>query len=303
LTLPNQPPFRLTASAVRVNTLWLSSLALSLSSAVWVTFVQQWTRRYLLVADRPYGPQKRARIRAFFADGVERFGLQAAIEILPSFRRFSILLFFIGLVDFLLNLNRVVGLTLLSLFAVAALIYILLAIMPLCYHNSPFRTSLSALIWSIIQVASLLALWLCRRTESVNHAIRERQIKIGRGMSFVLEMQANNRTSQADTRALRWTLGSPHQDNELEDFLDNLGLFHGTTRYAQGIKSGIGAPGRARRRQAVRDMLDRSPPILSEGIRRLRLKACLGAIWCFPNTIERHLCAIRDQWTRQSDNP
>jgi hypothetical protein len=301
LSLPNQPSFRPTASAIRVNTLWFSSLALSLVSAVWVTFVQQWARRYLLAVNRPYNPSKRARIRAFFADGVEKFGLQTAIEILPSFMRFSILLFFIGLVDFLLNLDRIVGLTLLSLFAVAALIYILLTIMPLRYHNSPFRTSLSALIWFIIEVAPLLKLWLRRRTDFVQNAIRERQHKIRRGMSFAFEKQADKQTSQADARALRWTLVSLDQDHELEDFLDRLpGLFHGTARNVLGIKPEL--------ELLVMPVADKlfatcSAGLLPEGIRRKRLTACLGAIWCFPNTIDRHLRAIRDQWIQPTNDP
>jgi len=284
-----------------VNTLWFSSLAISVVSAVWVTFVQQWTRRYLLVVNRPYSPSKRARIRAFFADGAERFGLQTAIEILPSFLRFSVLLFCIGLVDFLLNLNRFVGLTLLSLFTVAALIYILLTIMPFRYHNSPFRTSLSALIWFIIEGAPLLKLWLRGRTESVQDAIRERRHKIRRGMSFAPEKRADNRISQVDARALRWTLGSLHQDYELEDFLDRLpGLFHGMTRYAQGIKSEL-----ERLVMPVADKLFAtcSSGLLPEGIRRNRLTACLGAIWCFPNSIDRHFRAIWGQWTQPTNDP
>ena len=242
---------------------------------MWITFVQQWTRRYLLVADRPYSPPKRARIRAFFADGVDRFGLQTAIKILPSFLRFSILLFFIGLVDFLLNLNRIVDLTLLSLFTVAGLIYILLTIMPLCYHNSPFRTSLSALIWFIVEVATLLMLWLRRRTETVQYALRHNKIR--RGMRYL------------------------HQDHELEDFPDRLPrLFHEkTSDITQVLKSGL--------EHLVVSVADKllvtCSTGLPEGIRRQRLTACLGTIWCFPIAIERHFRAIRDQWTQPTNDP
>jgi hypothetical protein len=216
--------------------------------------------------------------------------------------RFSVLLFCIGLVDFLLNLNRFVGLTLLSLFAVAALIYILLTIMPLCYHNSPFQTSLSGLIWFIIEAAPLLKLWLRRRTESVQDDIRKRRHKIRQGMTFALEKQADRRTSQADARAIRWTLVSLKEDHQLEDFLDRLpGLFHGSMRHiAQGIKREL--------EHLVVPVADKlfatcSTGLLPEGIRRQRLTACLGAIWCLPNAIERHFRAIRDQWTHPTNDP
>ena len=35
------------------------------------------------VADWPYSPPKRARIRAYFADGIEKFAFAAAVEVLP----------------------------------------------------------------------------------------------------------------------------------------------------------------------------------------------------------------------------
>jgi Family of unknown function (DUF6535) len=97
---------------VHVNVLWFTSLAMSMACALWVTLMQQWTRRYMHVAGRRYGPSKRARIRAFFAYGVEKFGLPAAVEVLPGLLHMSVLLFYVGLVDFLLTINHtVVGLS------------------------------------------------------------------------------------------------------------------------------------------------------------------------------------------------
>jgi hypothetical protein len=174
--------------------------------------------------------------------------------------------------------------------------------MPLYYPNSPFRTSLSSLIWFIIEVAPLLKLWLHRRTKLVRDVIRERQYKIRRGMSFALEKQADNRTSQVDAHALRWVLMSLDEDHELEDFLDGLpGLFQGMLRHqAQGMK-----PELERLVEPVADRLFATcaTGLIPEGIRRQRLTACLGAIWCFPGTIERHFRAIRDQWTQPTNDP
>ncbi|KAH9992202.1 hypothetical protein BJV74DRAFT_401965 [Russula compacta] len=146
-TLAELSAFQPTASAVRVNTLWFTSLSLSTACALWATLMQQWTRRYVQVADRPYGPPKRARIRAFFAAGVERFGLAAAVEVLPALLHASVLLFYIGLVDFLININHTVAFCLLALVAAGVLIYFILTIMPLFFHNSPYQTPLSALVW------------------------------------------------------------------------------------------------------------------------------------------------------------
>jgi len=298
LTLPSQTPFQPTPSAVRVNALWFTSLATSTACALWATLMQQWTRRYVQVADRPYNPPKRARIRAFFADGVEKFGLAAAVEVLPALLHASVLLFYIGLVDFLLSINHTVAFILLALVSTGVLAYFLLTIMPLYYHNSPYQTPLSALFWFFIEAAPLIKLWLRRRTDTVQNAIRERRHKIKQGMRLALEKKANDPTAHA----LQWTLMSLDEDHELEEFLDGLpGLFHGSmAHHAQGMKSELEHlvdPVAAKLLETC------ITGLLPEGVRRQRLTACLRAIWCFSSTIDRHFRAIWDQWTQPTNDP
>ncbi|KAH9173773.1 hypothetical protein EDB89DRAFT_1834628, partial [Lactarius sanguifluus] len=143
LSLPDAASFKPTPSAVRVNTLWFISLGMSTACALWATLMQQWTRRYVQIADRPYTQPKRARIRAFFTDGVEKFALGAAVEVLPVLLHTSVLIFYIGLIDFLLNINHTVAFIMLSLVALCVLVYFVLSIMPLFYHNSPYQTPVS----------------------------------------------------------------------------------------------------------------------------------------------------------------
>ncbi|KAH9992211.1 hypothetical protein BJV74DRAFT_726936, partial [Russula compacta] len=122
--LPGQN-FRASASAIRVNILWFLSLVLSLMCALLATLMQQWVRQYLQVSQRWAVPYKRARIRTFFAEGVERFGLPRAVEALPALLHISVFLFFAGLVDFLMNINHTVAFFLLSVVAVGASAYFL----------------------------------------------------------------------------------------------------------------------------------------------------------------------------------
>ncbi|KAH9970875.1 hypothetical protein BGW80DRAFT_1175416, partial [Lactifluus volemus] len=74
LATPAQPPpFSPPTYAIWVNSLWFLSLVISLTCALLATLLQQWARRYITVTHLPrYSPHNRARIRAFFADGVER---------------------------------------------------------------------------------------------------------------------------------------------------------------------------------------------------------------------------------------
>ncbi|KAF8263892.1 hypothetical protein EI94DRAFT_1519046, partial [Lactarius quietus] len=102
---PSPPPFSPPTYAVWVNSLWFLSLVISLTCALLATLLQQWARRYLRVTQSRYSPHKRARIRAFFAEGVEKLLLPWTVETLPTLLHMSLFLFFAGLVVFLSNVN------------------------------------------------------------------------------------------------------------------------------------------------------------------------------------------------------
>ena len=90
------PPFSPPRYAIWVNSLWFLSLVISLTCALLATLLQQWARRYLTTTQPPrLSPHKRARIRSFFADGVERFRLPLAVETLPTLLHVSLFLFFL----------------------------------------------------------------------------------------------------------------------------------------------------------------------------------------------------------------
>ncbi|KAN0118362.1 hypothetical protein V8E52_005338, partial [Russula decolorans] len=143
--LPGQD-FQPSTSAVRVNILWFISLVLSLTCALLATLMQQWVRQYLQTSQRWYAPYKRARIRAFFAEGIEQFGLPAAVEALPALLHISVFLFFAGLVDFLININHTVAFSLLSAVVAGTSAYFLFTVLPLIYPNSPYQTPLTSLL-------------------------------------------------------------------------------------------------------------------------------------------------------------
>ncbi|KAI9450062.1 hypothetical protein BJY52DRAFT_1358249, partial [Lactarius psammicola] len=230
LTLPDATSFQPSPAAVRVNILWFVSLGINTACALWANLMQQWTRRYEKVANQPYAPPKRARIHAFFADGVEKFAPVTAMEVLPVLLHTSVLLFYVGLVDFLLHINHTVGFTMLALVALCVLIYLVLSIMPLYFHNSPYQTPLSAVFWFIKEAAPLIWMWFLKRSETVQRSILERREKIALGMYRALERTAVSLTGEWDARVLQELLISLDEDYELEEFLDGLpGLFRAST--------------------------------------------------------------------------
>src|SRR5260221_10812496 len=107
--LVRPPAFSPPKYAVWVNSLWFSSLAISLNCALLATLLQQWARRYVTITQTPrYGLHKRARIRAFFAEGVDKLYVHWAVEGVPALLHLSLALFLAGLLIFLCNVDHTV---------------------------------------------------------------------------------------------------------------------------------------------------------------------------------------------------
>ncbi|KAI0260438.1 hypothetical protein BC834DRAFT_545285 [Gloeopeniophorella convolvens] len=150
-----QTPFHPPSSAIRVNILWLTSLLLSLACALLATLLQQWARRYLQLTQSNYALHKRARVRAFFAEGVHRFQFETAVEALPALLHLSVALFFAGLIIFLFDINHTVSYVVVSCIALTASAYFLCSFIPLLHHDSPYSTPLSTLLWFLVHAASV----------------------------------------------------------------------------------------------------------------------------------------------------
>ncbi|KAI0294089.1 hypothetical protein B0F90DRAFT_1758947 [Multifurca ochricompacta] len=309
------PPqvFRPSASAVRVNSLWFLSLALSLTCALLATLMQQWVRRYLQVSQRWYAPYKRARIRTFFAEGVECFGLPRAVEALPALLHASLFLFFAGLVDFLININHTVAFSLLSAVAVGASAYFLCTALPLMYPNSPYQTPLTNPLWMFQQAVLIVVLDSMRRivkfiyehTGVVAWKVYGRIIfmlgdhsrRISQGLSRSCEAIALGQSTEMDARALAWTLDALDEDHELEQFLAAIpGYYRSTTVRPPGVAlehlthhEGLDSPLEARIFDLLcpRGTAPNVPPASAKELKRRVV--CLEALYCLPGTVLRHL--------------
>ena len=162
--------------AVLVNSLWFLSLIISLACALLSTLLQQWARRYIRVTQPARcNPEKRARVRAFFAGGMENMCLPFAVETLPALLHLSVFLFFSGLVIFLLNVNHDVYLCVICGVGFFSTMYGCLTLMPMFRPDSPYYTPLStpaSLVPLMIQcvitavifllfICSVVAVFLC----------------------------------------------------------------------------------------------------------------------------------------------
>ncbi|KAF9060860.1 hypothetical protein BDP27DRAFT_1236074, partial [Rhodocollybia butyracea] len=85
-----------------INGLWFTSLVISLSVALFAVLAKQWLRQYMSITTGT--PREQAIIRQFRFDGLEKWQVQPLIGILPTFLHLALILFFAGLVIFLIPL-------------------------------------------------------------------------------------------------------------------------------------------------------------------------------------------------------
>ncbi|KAH9018961.1 hypothetical protein EDB85DRAFT_2198648, partial [Lactarius pseudohatsudake] len=144
------PPFSPPNYAIWVNALLFLSLVISISCALLATLLQQWARRYLKVTQPRYSLHKRARIRAFFAEGVDRFLLPWAVEALPTLLHVSLFLFFAGISVFLWNVDLTIFKAVVSWIGICTVLYGFITFFPVFRHDSPYNTPLSLPAWYIV---------------------------------------------------------------------------------------------------------------------------------------------------------
>ena len=240
-SLPTSPPpFIPPNYAIWVNALWFLSLVISITCALLATLLQQWARRYLKVTQPRYSPHKRARIRAFFAEGVDKFLLPWAVEALPTMLHLSLFLFFAGLAVFLWNVNLTIFKLMLSWIGLCTALYGCITFIPVFCHDSPYHTPLSLPVWHFTQGIRYLTFraleWIIihsnRFSYDTYHRFRRlaesyRQ-SIAQGMQKMTEETAFNSPPEIDTRAFLWTFDCLDEDHELERFFAGLPGFRGS---------------------------------------------------------------------------
>ena len=266
------------------------SFVISLTCALLATLLQQWARRYLKITQSRYSPHKRARIRAFFAEGVEKCLLPWAVDALPTLLHLSLFLFFAGLVVFLCNVNLTIFKSVLSWVGLCTALYGCITCMPIIHHDSPYYTPLSLPTWHVITVTLFFVHRFLRwfnllfyfRRRSFRHfrdlAISCRE-SLAQGMRKTAEKTALNSLSEIDTRAFMWTLDCLDEDHELERFFSGLPGFRSSIVVKDPLPS-LTEDEMRRLYGALRGLLERtfSSDLLPTFVKNVRALICAKAV-------------------------
>ena len=215
-----------------MNSLWSLSLVVSLSCALLATSLHQWARRYLRMAQPARRrPEERARMRAFFSNGVEKMHVPWAVEGLPTLIHLSLFLFFGGLVIFLFNIDHDVFISVVWWIVLFSLLYGFITLLPIIRHDSPYNSPLSTPAWflytSIHHVTfKILAFITPGSLQSFEAWCRCEDLKKryqgwrSRGVEKVAKETASKPSSEIDVQILDWTVSASVDDDPLKGFFE-----------------------------------------------------------------------------------
>ena len=190
------------------------------------TLLLQWARRYERVAYPRYRPQKQARIRAFYKDGVDKWRIPRAVEVLPMLLHISLFLFFAGLSVFLFGVNRTIFKAVTTLISLIVISYACLSLFPVIRKNSLYSTPLSVLFSFCLTGIR----YLCFRFSHIGDFIRmlfpEGEVHLNdffsRSMIRTAEEYAFKLKPDIDHESLLWTFESLDEDPDFEKFFEGL---------------------------------------------------------------------------------
>jgi hypothetical protein len=211
---PPYPAFSPSSSDVRVNVFWFMALVFSLSTALLAILVQQWVRDYMHVFQQYSDPLKSARLRQYLHEGCEKWYMPVVAEAVPGLLHVSLFLFFVGLVDFTLNINTTVGLCTTAPIGFSGLFYISTTFSPVICPQSPYQNSFSVLIWYLVQRLHRRT-YRDRRSEGASKSVSS---NMSQGQ-MQLAMEESEGRKNRDKRAIRWLVDSLTEEAEMELFV------------------------------------------------------------------------------------
>ena len=150
-SLPTSTAFKLPANAATINTLWLTSLVLSLAAALFGILGKQWCREYLRWHSVISSARENILIRQVRFEAWEHWLVGPFIAFIPAFLEVALVLFLVGLLIFVPTYSEhsmsivvtvVIGSVLLGV--------IVLTILPVFFRLCPFQTPTG---WAFVRLS------------------------------------------------------------------------------------------------------------------------------------------------------
>jgi len=235
------------AAIIWVNCMWMMSLIISLTSALFATLAQQWARRYVQMPQIPSDPNHRARVRSFLSFGTRKYNMHIAIETAHTLLHFSVFLFFAGLVIHFYSINKAVANVVSASVGIFVAAYFVLTILPSIEHNCPYRTPMSNIWWYISHTSLFLGAFCFRSLFTKLHswfvpynlgevrrrrlvpllmffevAVKKHKTRLKDGFWKTILQEALDTSNSLDVKALTWWLQLPAlaEERKSQDILE-----------------------------------------------------------------------------------
>ena len=206
-----------------MNTFLFLSFLISLFVTLLARLLQQWAHQYTSFTQQPgCSPTKRARIRAIFFEGVDKYRIFWVVEALPALHRLSIYLFIVVLIAWLLDINQPTFCHIVSLVALASAAYLWFKSLPIFRPNhSPLSPTIwsryTGLVYVVFKVLSSSIFCVGRRFDILRGGYH---IRMSDGIGKTAEKIAWQRRSEIDLRILISTLEALREDGALANFFE-----------------------------------------------------------------------------------
>ena len=255
------------------------SLVISLTCALMATLLQQWARRYLEVAYPRLSPPKRARIHAFYSEGVENLHAPWTVEALPALLHASLFFFFAGLSVFLFNVHLTIFRAVTAWIGICVISYACLTFLPIIFKNSPYSGPLSSSFsfW-FTGMRHLFFKLFEKSRRNLGPAIRPARF-FSHSMRKTAEVYAQNLHHQIDFDALWRTFESLDEDAELQEFFQGLLGLCSSKTVPNALQDFI-KPHMDRLSKELIELMNRtlSFNLISESVKQIRTTICSKVI-------------------------
>jgi hypothetical protein len=245
------------------------------------SLLQQWARRYLEVAYPRYTSNKRARIHAFYSEGVEDLRVSWVAEALTALLHISLFLFFAGLAVFLFNVHPTIFRVVTAWIGICVVLYVCLTFMPIIRKNSPYSGPLSAffsfcitgmrhVFFKLFEKLRRNRGWAIPPVHFFSHSMRE-----------TTEYYARILHHDIDFRALWWTFESLDEDGELQEFFEGLPGLCSSKAVPNALQDFINPHKNFKMlSNGLIGLMDRtlSSNLVSESVKQNRIAICLKVI-------------------------
>jgi len=196
------------------------------------TSLQQWARHYInITQESGQSPRSRARLRAFFADGMQKYHVPRVVsEILPVLVHLSLFVFFVGLLIYLFNINHTVFSTVMCWIALLTVVYGCITVTPLFRLDCPYYSPLSHSARSCFTRISYLVLKILHGMTSLFSAVKARDhiqrwisdLQKSRSIVYGLKTVISKQSAEIDLHILQGIFRHCREDDELEKVFESI---------------------------------------------------------------------------------